>query len=680
MGTNIAAIWLCFILAGSPGDPSARLVASWDLIKSLDDQKAPISKLIRFIGTPQQMPDGVYFKGQGVEGLVYGTGHDRELCFQKDFTIVVRAAFDKPIDWHFANHDTLVSRWGERGDYSVLLRSDHSSKTLHLFLSPDGKQVLDYDLGYRVDRSGQFHDLTVVVGMGRDVTFYVDGRHHCTLRYPPVPSAVYDPPDNIPFAIGYNNDPAYNNVHETMNGTIAAVRIYRGALSARSIAAMSDVKAEQLKSKPSTISIDVNKPIGRVHPFVLGHFLEHFQNVIYGGIYEDNSPHSDEHGFRTDVIEAFKLLAPSAVRWPGGNYTSAYHWRWGAVPKKYRPTIYGDPVWRQTETHHFGTPEFIEFCRRIKAEPVICVGVGRDPRSPTAEEAAAWVRYCNAKQGPEADLRAEAGYPEPFNVLHWGLGNEVYGRWQVGGYRDPSEYAKDIVKFARAMREADPRIKFIVCGASFKADNTIWNKAVMTDEVLQLVDWISYHSYTHLAHIGPRLPHEVAMQRLMKIETDIEILADLNGKVSKRAGRKEPIKLAVDEWNEFGWDEKSVDNNARADIYDLSHALFTASFLNIMLRHANDVTMANYAQSINCRGLIYADKQGVILRSTYHVFKMYGTCAEGTSVSAQVNVPALDGSAAPVLDAAAVRSKDDSLNILVVNRDPAKEISCQMKL
>jgi alpha-N-arabinofuranosidase len=465
-----------------------------------------------------------------------------------------------------------------------------------------------------------------------------------------------------------------------MNGTIAAVHIYRGVLSDQSIAEMSGIKLEQIKPQPCTISINVNKPIGRVSPLIFGHFLEHFQNVVYGGIYDPKSPHADKHGFRTDVIEAFKQLGPSIVRWPGGNYTSGYKWRWGATPQQHRPTIDADPVWKQTETHQFGTPEFVEFCRRINAQPLICVGVGRDPRSPTAQEAAEWVRYCNTTQGPEARLRAQAGYPEPFNVIYWGLGNEVYGRWQIGGYRDPQLYAQDIVKYARAMRQADPRIKFIICGTSFKPDNTIWNKAVMTEDVLQLADWISYHSYTHLAHISPRLPHEVAMQKLIKVETEIQTLAKLNSHLSQRAGRKKPIKLALDEWNEFAWDEKSIENNARPETYNLSHALFTASFFNIMLRHANDVIIGNYAPSINCRGLIYAHQKGIILRSTYHVFKMYSVCAEGTAIHAEINSPLLDGSAAPVLDAAAVRSKDHTLNILVVNRNPANTIPCQIKL
>jgi alpha-N-arabinofuranosidase len=59
---------------------------------------------------------------------------------------------------------------------------------------------------------------------------------------------------------------------------------------------------------------------------------------------------------------------------------------------------------------------------------------------------------------------------------------------------------------------------------------------------------------------------------------------------------------------------------------------------------------------------------------------MYQVCAEGTSVSVDVKVPPLAGSAAPSLDVAAVRGKDKTLNLLVVNREPERAIPCRMKL
>jgi len=60
-----------------------------------------------------------------------------------------------------------------------------------------------------------------------------------------------------------------------------------------------------------------------------------------------------------------------------------------------------------------------------------------------------WVEYCNGiKDTYYANLRRQHGYPEPFNVKYWGLGNEVYGSWQFG-YLNAADYAKSALEFAK---------------------------------------------------------------------------------------------------------------------------------------------------------------------------------------------------------------------------------------
>lgn len=46
-------------------------------------------------------------------------------------------------------------------------------------------------------------------------------------------------------------------------------------------------------------------------------------------------------------------------------------------------------------------------------------------------------------------------------------------------------------------------------------------------------------------------------------------------------------------------------------------------FLNAMNRNCDIVGMANFAPILNTRGCIYSYKDGVVLRSTYHVFDLY---------------------------------------------------------
>lgn len=61
---------------------------------------------------------------------------------------------------------------------------------------------------------------------------------------------------------------------------------------------------------------------------------------IYGGIYDIDSPLSDEDGFRKDVIEALKELNSPVVRYPGGNFCATYHWQDGIGPRENRPKRY----------------------------------------------------------------------------------------------------------------------------------------------------------------------------------------------------------------------------------------------------------------------------------------------------------------------------------------------------
>ena len=57
------------------------------------------------------------------------------------------------------------------------------------------------------------------------------------------------------------------------------------------------------------IKIDVDRKIGNINPNIYGGFVEHLGRCIYGGMYEENSPLSDERGFRKDVLEAVKALS-----------------------------------------------------------------------------------------------------------------------------------------------------------------------------------------------------------------------------------------------------------------------------------------------------------------------------------------------------------------------------------
>jgi len=66
---------------------------------------------------------------------------------------------------------------------------------------------------------------------------------------------------------------------------------------------------------------------------LFGGFLEHIGRAVYEGVYEPQSKLADENGFRQDVIGSLKKLLFTAMRYPGGNFASGYHWLDGVGPR-----------------------------------------------------------------------------------------------------------------------------------------------------------------------------------------------------------------------------------------------------------------------------------------------------------------------------------------------------------
>ena len=70
------------------------------------------------------------------------------------------------------------------------------------------------------------------------------------------------------------------------------------------------------------VFLNPDREIGRRSPMLYGQFIEHFHRQIYGGVYDPQSPFADEDGFRTDVLEAMRLIKMPILRWPGGCFVS----------------------------------------------------------------------------------------------------------------------------------------------------------------------------------------------------------------------------------------------------------------------------------------------------------------------------------------------------------------------
>ena len=371
--------------------------------------------------------------------------------------------------------------------------------------------------------------------------------------------------------------------------------------------------------------IDVTSPLGRLDRRCYGQFIEHLGECIYGGVWVgENSKIPNVRGFRKDVLQAVKDLEPAVVRWPGGNFASGYHWLDGVGPRSERPRRF-DMAWAAEDPNEFGTDEFLEWCKLVGAEPFIVVNAGNG----TPEEAARWVEYCNsAGRTYYASLRREYGQPEPYGVKLWGVGNELYGRWQVGFCVDGAECARRTVEFANEMRKVDPSIELVAVGC----EDPEWNLE-MVKNAGEYFDYLSVHIYIS--------PSEKSYRELAAVSVNVERrLRNVYGLVEsarRRYGIKRNIGLAFDEWNVWYPSAKAPLHEQVTSIRD---AVFTGLTLNALHRLCRMVPIGGFAQTVNVLPLIIASDSGKIaLTPQYLVFKMYGAYTGSTALKSVVDSP-----------------------------------------
>jgi alpha-N-arabinofuranosidase len=346
---------------------------------------------------------------------------------------------------------------------------------------------------------------------------------------------------------------------------------------------------------------------GTVSPLIYGHFIEHLGRCIYGGVFDEGSPLADSRGFRRDVLEAVRRIKCPILRWPGGNFASSYHWEDGIGPKEERPRLL-NYVWGGIENNHFGTDEFIEYCREIGAEPYLAVSLGTG----TLDEALHWLEYCNLDTPTKyAEMRKKFGHPRPYRVKYWGIGNEVYGPWQVG-HCSAGEYAEKLRQYAMFMKAMDPSIQIIAVGA----DDPEWDLTVLK-HAGKVIDFISIHQY----HGSEDYYETVAA--VYYVEERLRLLASLI-----KSTRMDHVKIAFDEWNV--WYRVSAEEEGEKkrvvfleEPYALKDALFAAGIFLVLHRLSDIVGMANLAQMVNALGMIKTNEKGMVATPIYHVFDLF---------------------------------------------------------
>jgi alpha-N-arabinofuranosidase len=335
------------------------------------------------------------------------------------------------------------------------------------------------------------------------------------------------------------------------------------------------------------------------------------------------------------------------------------------------------------EPNTFGTDEYIAFCRKVGCEPYICTNAGTG----SAEEMSDWVEYCNLKnEGQWARQRIANGPVEPHKVKYWSIGNENYGGWEIGA-KSAEEWGRLVTESAKMMKRVDPAIELSAAALSSldwninllrscgeRLDSGVWfhtpelapaqitqrlqKIGIKPDGIINFLSneppfkltqrlryrgacsaeahWISIHDYWDgIQQTNDYADYEQCIAHTNYLEDKVfKVRGLLNA-----MGLQNSIRIAFDEWNLRGWHHPNIhtikqvldpadyidprDKNDDNSVYTMADAVFTACFLNMANRNCDIVGMTNFAPVVNTRGCIYTYRDGIVLRSTYHVFDLY---------------------------------------------------------
>ena len=331
-------------------------------------------------------------------------------------------------------------------------------------------------------------------------------------------------------------------------------------------------------------------------------------------------PEDNVGGWRRDVVEAVKELAPPVIRWGGSTVDPGpYRWSDATGDRDHRPSFV-NRVWGRRDTNDVGVEEFVRFCRAVGAEPLVCVSLGDG-----VDSAGRMVEYLNGQADTEGGRkRAANGRPEPYAVKYWQVGNEI----------DAAGYAKKLVEFARIVKAADPGAVVL---SSFP-----------TKEVVDVA--------------GPDIaivcPHYYQPD-LDGVDTD---LRKIEGWIMGSAGR-DRLRVGVTEWNIDAGDW----GLGRGKLNSLRCALFEAQFLNVLHRHSEFVVLAcrsNLTNSFSA-GTIQTNAAGLYRTPSFLVMAMFRAHSRPVPLRVAADMPS-------AVDVTACAAEDKSaVTVFVVN--PGRE-------
>jgi alpha-N-arabinofuranosidase len=412
---------------------------------------------------------------------------------------------------------------------------------------------------------------------------------------------------------------------------------------------------------------------------LFGSFIEHLGRAVYGGIYEPGHPTADADGFRGDVLDLVRELGVPIVRYPGGNFVSAFRWEDGVGPVGSRPRRL-DLAWRSVEPNSVGLNEFARWAKKAGTEVMVALNLG----TRGIDAARNLVEYCNHPGGSAwSDLRRQHGAVEPHGFKVWCLGNEMDGPWQVG-HKSADEYGRLASEVGKALKLFDPSLELVACGSSNSRMPTFpqWEATVL-EHCYDTVDYLSLHNYFKNLDddLATFLAESLDMERFIRT-----VVGTVDFVKAKKRSRR-TVNLSFDEWNVW-FHSRAADEQVAPwtvgpplleDVYTFEDALVVGCCLITLMRNADRVKMACLAQLVNTIAPIMTENGGPAWRQTiFYPFLHASRFGRGEVLETPARSPRYSNATygdVPMLETVAtVGGEAREVTIFAVNRSLNEEL------
>jgi len=380
----------------------------------------------------------------------------------------------------------------------------------------------------------------------------------------------------------------------------------------------------------TVINVYYDNIIGPVNKDLFGNNIVAYTDKYYKGLYRDRGAGiwDPQHGVPVnEFVAASKKAGITVFRWPGGRGARHFEWKKSVGPLENRTN------------QKFGLPEFLLFCEKAGAKPVITL-----PATISAQDIADLVEYLNVDNSktPNVDVdwaktRVADGRVTPWNVVWFELGNETFHTEM------PSEdYAKRYSRTQEIMKSISPDVKL---GALLEDSGIIENG--WTHTVLKSlgsdIDFVVIHPY--ILKLKKNISEDVPIEKvaLAALSADMDLTWRLNRyhKAIKDLTGDENIPIAVTEYNGLFVQDKPIPYR-----HTLLNALHNADSLRVFLDPLHKIMFATYWQFSNSYwGIVRGglrSKDPIVKQPMQYVFEIYNRYLGNNLIDAKVESGVFD--------------------------------------